>query len=176
MLSKVREMMQVLPAHMAAVVRFACITGLRPTEVCESVRLLTCPGPRRPISYYNPEQQCLEHFRFPDIFLRTTKKAYISYITKESLSGIGISDCLSPTPTLNAITHACSRRRIPCSMHLTRKIFASWLHKSGIPDITIDMLQGRVPKSVLAQHYVRPDATLRQRVLDAVSQLEKEIK
>jgi intergrase/recombinase len=61
-------------------------------------------------------------------------------------------------------------------MHLTRKIFASWLHKSGIPDITIDMLQGRVPKSVLAQHYVRPDATLRQRVLDAVSQLEKEIK
>jgi intergrase/recombinase len=48
-------------------------------------------------------------------------------------------------------------------MHLTRKIFDSWLHKSGISDITIDMLSGRVPKSVLAQHYIRPDATLRTR-------------
>jgi hypothetical protein len=89
MLSKVKEMIRVLPATMAAVIRFAVLTGLRPSEACESVRLLNSgqvtdhKNTRRNISthveikipedtsnYYNPEQQTLEHFRFPDIFIR----------------------------------------------------------------------------------------------------------
>ena len=40
MLQRVREMMRVLPADMAAIVRHAVLTGLRPSEACESVRLL----------------------------------------------------------------------------------------------------------------------------------------
>lgn len=28
-----------------------------------------------------------------------------------------------------------------------RKIFASWLHKQGVSDVLIDLLQGRVGKS-----------------------------
>ena len=44
MLDKIREMIKVLPPHMAAVVRHACLTGLRPTEAVESVRLLLASG------------------------------------------------------------------------------------------------------------------------------------
>jgi hypothetical protein len=61
MLQRIREMMSVLPRIMIAVIRFACLTGLRPSEVCASVRLLNC----RPVcnNYYNHEQQqCLNIF------------------------------------------------------------------------------------------------------------------
>ncbi|MFL6486632.1 MAG: hypothetical protein ACJ71D_08005 [Nitrososphaera sp.] len=31
--------------------------------------------------YFNPEHQTLQHYLYPEIFLRATKKAYLSYIT-----------------------------------------------------------------------------------------------
>jgi hypothetical protein len=43
------------------------------------------------MKYYNTERQCLEHFRFPEIFLRQTKKAYISFVTHEILEIV--EDC-----------------------------------------------------------------------------------
>jgi len=143
--------------------------GLRPSESCESVRLLK--GLENYKTYYNQEQQCLEHFRFPQQFLRPTKKAFVSYITLDNLQPITLLG--SKTHTLTAISSACKRRKIPCNFHLTRKIFASWLIKSGIDPTTVDMLQGRCPSSVLAQHYQAPDSQLRNRVLDAVDKLEK---
>jgi hypothetical protein len=57
---------------MARIIDFACITGLRPSEVIESVRLLISGENKK---YYNEERQALEHFRFPEIFIRQTKKA-----------------------------------------------------------------------------------------------------
>jgi hypothetical protein len=57
---------------MGQIVKFAVLTGLRPSEAVESVRLLSL---RSEIKYYNPERQALEHFRFPSVFLRKTKKA-----------------------------------------------------------------------------------------------------
>jgi hypothetical protein len=101
MLDKVREMMQVLPAHRAEIVRFACITGLRPSEACESVRLLNVVQNSGP-HYYNPDQQTLEHYRFPDIFLRATKKAYLSYLSIDNYQAVAN---LGPkTPGLEAIS------------------------------------------------------------------------
>jgi hypothetical protein len=80
MLQRVKEMLQVLPVYMAEVIRFAVLTGLRPLEACESVKLMcACTH-----TYYNPDQQVLEHFRFPDIFLRTTKKAYLFYLSLDN--------------------------------------------------------------------------------------------
>jgi hypothetical protein len=89
MLSKVREMIQVLPTVMAAIIRFACITGLRPSESCESVRLLNIKNvtSNKINNYYNQEQQRLEHFRFPQ-FLRPTKKAFISYLSTDNYQWI----------------------------------------------------------------------------------------
>ncbi len=61
---------------MGQVIKFATLTGLRPSEAVESVRLLNnsvdLVVDQR---YYNEERQCLEHFRYPTIFLRRTKTA-----------------------------------------------------------------------------------------------------
>ena len=156
---------------MAQIIKFGCLVWLRASEVLESVRLLTI-GPNQ---YYNRERCTLEHFRFPQIFIRTTKKAYLSFITLEQLSAIGVLDCKTPVPTLNAITLACRRNGIKMEMHLTRKIFASWLRKEGIQPEIVDMLQGRVSQSVLTRHYLVPQSSLKDQVLQALENLQRAI-
>ena len=77
MLDKIREMIRLLPPAMAAVVRHAVLTGLRPVEAVESVRLvLQNVGNDTLRQYYNPECQCLEHFRFSEIFCDTPKRLH----------------------------------------------------------------------------------------------------
>ena len=66
MLDWVKEAIKILPAGKKDIIMFNCLTGLRPSEAIESVRLLN----KRvilPVQYYNPERQTLERFRFPDI-------------------------------------------------------------------------------------------------------------
>ena len=178
MISKVREMIRVLNTPYGLLIRFACLTGLRPSEACESVRLLNDRA--RSSTYYNPEQQCLEHFRFPDIFLRKTKNAYISYLSRDNFNSMtqkssSTSTTTTTTPTWNSIRLACRRRGINMDMRLCRKIFASWLIKSGIDSNTTDILQGRCPSSVLVRHYQSPSSDLKDKVLSALASLQKQI-
>jgi hypothetical protein len=173
MLSKVRGMMAALPARMAAVVKFACLTGLRPSEAVESARLLNALSAGTRSSYYNQERQALEHFRFPEIFIRRTKKAYISFVTKEQLSGIGL--LRGKTPSWNSIRLACRRVGVGMEMHLCRKIFASHLSQLGIQSEVIDFLQGRVSTSVFSRHYLTPGAGLKDRILRAVEELARQL-
>jgi len=169
MIDKVKQMMQVLPKPMAEITRFSCLVGLRPAESCESVRLINLSADK----YYNQEQQCLTHYLFPDIFLRNTKKCFLSYLSFSNYQRIA---SLGPrTPTWNAIRLTCRRRKVPCNFRLTRKIFASHLIKSGIDSNTVDMLSGRCPANVLVRHYQSPDSTLRQKILDAIDKLQKEL-
>ena len=52
-------------------------------------------------------------------------------------------------------------------MSYCRKIFATHLRTNGIEQETIDFLQGRVPRSVFARHYFRPDFKNDGRIIDA---------
>jgi hypothetical protein len=81
MLARIKEMIKALPAHMAAVIRFNCLTGLRPSEACESVRLLADRDTNR--AYYNSERQCLEHWRSPNNSKEPRKKP-ISPLSRRS--------------------------------------------------------------------------------------------
>jgi hypothetical protein len=93
---------------MGQIIKFACLTGLRPAEAVESVRLINASVEQRhnnekppQRAYFNPERQALEHFRFPEIFFRQTKKAYISFITHEML--VEVTDIGKQIPTYNDI-------------------------------------------------------------------------
>lgn len=170
MLDKIRKMMQVLPLAMASVVKFACLVGLRPWEVCESVRLLNIDT-LRDKPYYNPERQALEHFKFSQ-FIRTTKKAFLSFVTPLMLS---IVQNLEKVPTYNAIRLTCQRRGINMDMRYCRKIFASWLRQSGIQPEVIDLLQGRVSQSILTRHYLAPSQNMKDDVLKALEKLQQQL-
>jgi intergrase/recombinase len=176
MLQQIKEIIAKTPTQVGQIVRFACLTGLRPSEAMESVRLLNVDQSIlvSEQKYYNPQRQALEHFRFPDIFLRQTKKAYISFVSPEILD-IVIPISGKRFPTYNAIRLAIYKRGLKCDMRYCRKLYASHLIKSGIDSTTVDMLQGRVGKSVLVRHYQTPDSTLADRVLQAVHELKREM-
>ena len=172
MLQRIKEMIDILPVQMGKIIKFACLIGLRPSEVVESVRLLNGGHATEPTRrYFNPERCALEHFRYKQ-FIRQTKKAYISFVTSEMLN---IVQNLDNVPTKNAITHACQRRHIPMDMYLCRKVFASWLRKEGIQPEIVDMLQGRVAQSVLTRHYLVPSQDLKDRVLTALEKLRSQL-
>jgi intergrase/recombinase len=60
-------------------------------------------------------------------------------------------------------------------MYLCRKVFASWLRKEGIQPEVIDLLQGRVSQSVLTRHYLVPQSWLKDQVLQALEQLQRQL-
>jgi hypothetical protein len=175
MLVEITKMIAILGGFMGQIVKFAVLTGLRPGEVVESVRLLNDVKDASN-SYYNPQRQCLEHFRYPSAFLRRTKKAFISFVTADMIKEVVVFDSSLPsTSSYTAIRQACRKKGINCNMAYCRKIFASWLSKEGISDTMIDMLQGRTPKSVLVQHYLSPSSDYKEKVLAAVIKLKSEL-
>jgi intergrase/recombinase len=161
------------PTWTGQIIKFACLVGLRPAEVVESVKLINDKEAFQ--KYYNPDRRALEHYKFGKQFLRTTKACYISVVSPEILELVQNLDKVPKS--YDDIRLACyTIGKTRCDLRFARKIFASWLHKSGVSSVIIDLLQGRVPKSVLVQHYLVPvGVDYKTKVLEAVHQLKKEI-
>jgi intergrase/recombinase len=177
MLERIKEMVRLLPGFMSRIIKFAVLIGLRPSEVVESVKLIN--DTEAFSKYYNAERQCLEHYKFPDIFLRSIKKAFLSFMPHEIISNVKINQLRDNNnkniPTYNAIRHACLSRGLKCDMRFCRKVFASHLRLCNIQPEIVDMLQGRVSTSILTRHYLVPNNSLRDNVLDAIQKLEQQI-
>lgn len=170
---RIRQMISKIPIQIANIIRFACLTGLRPTEVIQSVRLINHQETLG--MYYNQDRQTLEHFRFPDIFLRHTKKAYLSFVTPEILQLVRFEPNAKMV-TYNIIRKKLNQVGLSVDLKLCRILFASYLRQSaGIQPEVVDLLQGRVSTSILTRHYLVPDNSLRRDVLTAVEKLRKKI-
>ncbi|MBD0328364.1 MAG: hypothetical protein ICV68_18250 [Pyrinomonadaceae bacterium] len=170
MLQAIRKMIDKTPTWTGQILRFAVLVGLRPSEVIESVRLINSGVYTH--RYYNPERQALEHFRFPEIFIKTTKKAYLSFVTPEILE---LAVSIPTAVSYNDVRLACWYAGIKCDMRYCRKLFASHLRASGIQPEIIDMLQGRVSQSILTRHYLVPKPSFKDDVLQSLEQLQQQL-
>ena len=132
--------MQAIPASYANILRYATLTGLRPSEACYSIQHLRTSGKK----YYNPKTGMLEHFNFPETFIRRTKKAYISIVTPEILKRADKAQ----TCEYAGLRTFIKRKGIAMNMKYCRRIFTTYLRQQGIGNEMIDLLQGRVPKNV----------------------------
>jgi hypothetical protein len=83
MLQQIRLMIKKTPTYMGKIIKFGVLVGLRSAEIVESVRLIN--DKEAFAKYYDPKQMTLLHYKFPYQFLRTTKKAYISFVTPSML-------------------------------------------------------------------------------------------
>jgi hypothetical protein len=173
MLRWLKEALQVLPADYANFFLFCTLTGLRSTECLEAVGLLTCSHhPDCKDYYYNPEQKVLQHYRFPELFIRRTKAVYISVVNDEIIE---IAKDAGKVPGLNGLKMQCKHRKLSMRVKYARKIHASWLHKCGISSDLIDMLQGRIEKNIFLRHYLTPSSDYKDRVLEAITKLKREL-
>ena len=150
MLKKARETIKILNPR-REVVLFLALSGLRIEEALNSLRIFHERGAE---NYLNKEIGVLEHYRFPEVFIRRTKHAYITVVDDYMLKLLENTKPVSYDTLRN-----CFRRRSQSTpgFYLFRKIWATYMHQKGIPPETIDLLQGRTPSSVFTRHYLRWD-------------------
>ena len=162
------DAIQKLPVKYSAVLVFAAVTGLRPEEAFKSVRLISeLAEAGRLESYLNSKLNMLEHFRFPDLFLRGNKNAYISFVPESVLKLIL---AVKPRVSSNGLRKALKKTGLKVRIKDLRKLFATTVRDNDVPEEIVDLLQGRIPQSIFLRHYYKPELLkdVRERVLKAV--------
>jgi len=148
MLAYIKEAVNVLPKDCANTFLFGTLTGLRADECMKSIRLIK-EGERE---YVNPEKQILEHYKYKTLFLRRSKKAFISVVDSDTIQ-LARNSCDS----WHKIRSSLKRKKIPMRLKFARKVFATYLVQHGIESQFVDLLQGRTSGTILSTHYYRPD-------------------
>ena len=131
---------------------FNTLTGLRPIEVGKSIGIVHSNLG----SYWNREKGILEHYRFPNEFIRRTKKVFISVVDK---SLIELAKKCPVNTSYNALKLMLKRKGLDKNMYYCRKVFATYLRNEDVESEIIDLLQGRISSSVFVRHYYRPDSS-----------------
>ena len=144
-----QDVCQKIPIGYANILIYATLVGLRSTEACQSISLIQTDLGK----YLNKHLMILEHLLYPDIFIRNSKKAFVSIVNEDIIScAKNANNC-----GYNALRNFLKKRNLDMQMSYCRKIFGAYLRMQGVESETIDLLQGRIPKSVFARHYFRPD-------------------
>jgi hypothetical protein len=154
--------------------KFTLLSGLRKQESINAFNLIIDLSHQNKLGeYYNQELGILEHFKYGELFLRQTKKVYISIVDKNLISEIEKSGEVS----YNAIRKRLTRNNQHLRFKELRSYFATYLRQHGILAEYIDLLQGRIPKSVFARHYLKVEniKELVEEVIAVTATLESEI-
>ena len=167
MLKWIKDTCNQIPKSYANILIYCALTGLRADEACKSVSLVKS----NLNNYLNKETMILEHFKYPNIFIRRTKQAFFSIANDDILNLAKNSNDYS----YNALRCYLKRKNIPMNMNYFRKIFATFMRNNGIEQEIIDLLQGRIPKAVFVRHYYRPDSERFDKVRELFDNLYNQI-
>ena len=150
MLLKAKKIIRILDPW-EEVILFLALSGLRVEESLNCIRIFHEQGAK---NYLNEELGVLEHYRFPETFIRKTKHAYITVIDDYMLD---LLENAEPVSYDKLRSYFRRRSRSKCGFHLFRKIWATYMHRQRIDTEIIDLLQGRIPKTIFSRYYYRPD-------------------
>jgi hypothetical protein len=130
---------------------FISVTGLRLSEAVNSYNLIIKFSRENTLAekYYNVKTGFLEHYRFKETFIRSSKKAYVSFVPLELLERIGAKE---PIPRIYTIRKALAKRHVPQRFSDIRELHATFLIK-WLSETEVDTIQGRVTGSVFKIHY-----------------------
>jgi len=145
---------------------FMAITGLRFDEAVQSYNLIIKLAKEGKLSeYYDSEREILEHYKFKEIFLRRTKKAFISFIPKELVKAISDNKLLNAAAIQTMI-----KRKIRKSRFGDVRELHGTLLTRNLSEVEINFLHGRVSSSVFMTNYFNPTwlSDLKQRTFKSV--------
>ena len=154
---------------------FVSITGLRLNEAIKSWNLIHRLACKNKLSeYYNEENEALEHFRFKDLFIRRSKKAFISFVPKSFIERIVGSEKLGNSN--NCIRKRLKNAGLNMRFHDVRKAHATILTKY-LRQPEIDFIQGRVSSSIFMANYFNPAliSDLKDRVFKGIAEIQNKI-
>ena len=153
---------------------FLAVTGLRYKEAITSWNLIVKLSEENHLGdYYKKDRSVLEHFRFKDLFIRRSKKVFISFVPPRIVEEISTS----PPLTRNILSKRIQRRRIRERFGDVREFYASFMLKF-LKQPEIDFLQGRVSSSVFMRNYFNPVwiRDLKERALKGEEEILKQIR
>jgi intergrase/recombinase len=147
----VKEIQPYLNADEKVLVRFLAVTGLRKGEGIDAFNMIINLNAEGKLGeYYNKDMKVLEHFKHGKVFLRGTKNTYISFVSQDLINQI----CECQPVTYNAIHCRFMRQGIKLRLKELRSYNNTYLRKNNIISELVDVLAGRVPKSVFCRHYL----------------------
>jgi hypothetical protein len=168
-----RQVIKKLPKEYSTVLVFDALTGLRPTEAALSCKLISELSQQNKLdSYLDRDLMMLQHFRFPNLFLRKSKNAYISFITPTLLELV-----LETKPNIkySGIDTMIGRLGFRTRTKQLRKLYATQL-RNQLPQELVDLLQGRISQTIFMKFYYRPLLQdTKNKVLTAIQPLEKDL-
>lgn len=133
--------------------RFLQLSGLRVSEGIASFNLcIRLAKENRLQEYYDKNLNVLCHFKYPKLFIRRSKCAFITFIKPEFLTAI----CNSQTVTYPSIRKRLEHNKIPLRFNELRDIFGTHLVNNGILEIEQNLVCGRIPVSIFIRHYWSP--------------------
>jgi hypothetical protein len=126
-------------------------SGMRPLEGMDSHNLIIkLDSENRLMDYYDSDRQVLQHFRYRSIFIRRSKKVYISFVPNEIPDGILTDEPIVPRTLYKNF----ERTPLPIRFCDIREYWSTQMSKF-LSRIEIDFLQGRWG-TVYMQNYFNP--------------------
>jgi len=165
LLEDARNMINALAGRFPHEVEFMALSGLRPAEAIMAIKVFKMHRE----DYFNTELKVLEHFRFPQVFFRRCKRAFITVLNDHLLMAL---EKAAPI-TYNMLRMYLRRRGMRPCFNVFRKLFATFLRQKGLEAELVDYLQGRVPNTVFMRHYFSPDV---RQVVEKVRALLPELR
>ena len=123
--------------------------------------------------YFNKELSSLEHFWFRDLFLRETKKAFVSFVPQILLDQIGKSEKLNT----DQVQQLVRRRGLKLRFSDIREAHGTFMVKF-LKTPEIDFLHGRVTSTVFMANYFNPSliGDLEARAFKGIAEIQEKIK
>jgi hypothetical protein len=151
---------------------FMVFSGLRLREALNSYNLIIDLARAGRLSeYYNFENEALEHYRFKSLFMRRSKKVFVTFLPKWLVEEISKQEKL----TLYQISNWVRRdKKLKSRFPELREYYATFMTRWLSP-AEIDFLQGRVSGSVFMRNYFNPAliTDLRERVFKGLTEIQK---
>ena len=148
--------------------KYLALSGLRRSESVMSFNKIVELARANKLEEYISDLGVIEHFR-DRRFLRGTKNAFISIVSPSLIDEIKCNDNLN----WNALRKRMDRKHQRYRFKELRSFNGSFLVKNGLISEEVDILQGRVSKSVFARHYLKENiCEFKDRVLEGESKLE----
>jgi intergrase/recombinase len=153
--------------------RFVLLSGLRKGEAIKSFNMVINLAENGKLNeYYDSSLSILQHFKYPNVFLRGTKNVYISILPNDLIQQVSNSNNVT-YPTIHKFLE---RRHIKLRLKELRSYYATYLRKHNVVSELIDLIQGRIGRDVFVRHYLKENPkNLSDQILTTLKDLEQSI-
>jgi len=170
LLDRIRRVKKEIP-QISSFVDLIATTGLRLVEALNAYNLIISLAKEGKLRDYY-EDSILKHYGYPEIFIRKTKKVFISIVPDSVIEGVSRAERL----TYDMIKKRMQRRRIELRFSDLREYWASKMVKY-LKQPEIDFLMGHISANVFMANYFNPVwiKDLKDRTLKGEKEILKEI-